>query len=227
MDVLAIDTAASLCAACVLDAGSGRERGRAVADIGKGHAEALMGILAAALERSGRAYADIGAIAVAVGPGSFTGVRIGVATARGLALALQIPSAGVTTLAALAAEARDAVPGRNVLAALDGGRGEIFAALFGPDGAEIVAPHATVAARAAALAIANDAVLAGSGAGLVAAAGIADAAVAGSGRTADIATYARLAVAAGFSGPRPKPLYLRGADARPQDRFALPRRAAP
>ncbi|MEO9830291.1 MAG: tRNA (adenosine(37)-N6)-threonylcarbamoyltransferase complex dimerization subunit type 1 TsaB, partial [Nitratireductor sp.] len=110
MKVLAIDTAAELCAACVFDAGASRELGRSVREIGKGHAEALIPVMAGALAAAGCDYSDLGAIAVAAGPGSFTGVRIGVAAARGLALALDIPATGVTTLAALAHDARGVFP---------------------------------------------------------------------------------------------------------------------
>lgn len=225
MKVLAIDTAAELCAACVYDAGAGRERGRSVRDIGKGHAEALIPVMASALAAAGCDYPDLGAIAVAVGPGSFTGVRIGVAAARGLALALDIPATGVTTLAALAREARGAYPARACLSVLDAKRGELYVALYDAAGGEIEAPMIADAARTAALARAHDAVLTGSGAGLVAeAAGGPLLEIAGEGRTADIAAYAACAVDTGFSGQKPKPVYLRGADARPASGFALPRR---
>ena len=87
MNLLAIDTAASICAACVLDTTSGRERGRAVLDLGKGHAEHLMGTIGEALEKESLGYHELGMVAVSVGPGSFTGSRVGVSAARGLALA--------------------------------------------------------------------------------------------------------------------------------------------
>ena len=89
-----------------LDADAGVELGRAVLDIGKGHAEILMDVIAEALGAAGIAFAGLGAVAVSVGPGSFTGVRVGVSAARGLALALKIPAVGVSTLEALAAETR-------------------------------------------------------------------------------------------------------------------------
>ena len=225
MKVLAIDTAAELCAACVFDAGASRELGRSVREIGKGHAEALIPVMAGALADAGCDYSDLGAIAVAAGPGSFTGVRIGIAAARGLALALDIPATGVTTLAALAHDARGVFPGRACLSVLDAKRGELYVALYDAAGVETVAPMITDAASAAELARDHDAVLTGSGAGLVGeAAGDRLVEIAGGGRTADILAYATCAVASGFSGQKPKPVYLRGADARPHSGFAVPRR---
>ncbi|BAV49869.1 peptidase M22 glycoprotease [Mesorhizobium loti] len=222
MKVLAIDCAASLCAACVYDVAAGRELGRAVLDLGKGHAEHLMAVIAEALKAAETDYAGLGAIAVSVGPGSFTGLRVGVSAARGLALALKIPSIGVTTLEALAAEAAAAFSGRAVLAALDAGREEIHAALYDRTLVLTYGPAVTTLPEATALAIENSAVLAGTAVAQIAA-------LAGRGfdigpqtATADILTYARLAAAKG-QGERPKPLYLRGADAKPQAGFILSR----
>lgn len=222
MKVLAIDCAASLCAACVYDAAAGRELGRAVLDLGKGHAEHLMAVISEALTAAETDYPSLGAIAVSVGPGSFTGLRVGVSTARGLALALKIPAIGVTTLEALAAEAAVAFPGRAVLAALDAGREEIHAALYNEMSALTYGPVVTTLADAVAVATEQSSVLAGTAAPQIAA-------LAGGGfdigprtATADIATYARLATAKG-GGERPKPLYLRGADAKPQAGFILSR----
>src|SRR5690348_11165768 len=122
MILLAIDTAASLCAACVYDSAAGQELGREVIDIGKGHAERLIGVIDGALGQAGMTYKDLDRIGVSIGPGSFTGVRVGVATARGLALALGVPAVGVNTLEALAEEAHEKLPDRAVLAAIDGRR---------------------------------------------------------------------------------------------------------
>ena len=207
MILLAIDTAASLCAACVYDTQAG-ERGRAVLDLGKGHAERLMGVIDAALADAGVGYTDLDGIAVSIGPGSFTGVRVGVATARGLALALKAPAVGVSTLEALAAEARTDRP---VIARIDAGRGQAYLAAFSADGALSFGPAALSLDEAAAFidATPDAAVVEGHTAD-----------------TADIAVYARLAaakLAAGDVSP-PRPLYLRDADAKPQTAFALPRK---
>lgn len=220
MIVLAIDCSASLCAACVCDAGV--DLGREVRDLGKGHAEHLMEVIGSALEKAGKAFADLDAIAVSVGPGSFTGVRVGVSTARGLALALKVPAIGVTTLEALAAEASEEFPGSPVFALVDGGRGEIHAALYDAKLNPLFGPAATSPEDAARLAGEAGAVLAGTAAERIAeaAGGIFDIALPKA--TADIAVYARLASLKG-AGEKPRPLYLREADARPQAGFVLPR----
>jgi len=222
MKVLAIDCAASLCAACVYDAAAGLELGRSVLDLGKGHAEHLMAVIAEALRAGATEYAGLGAIAVSVGPGSFTGLRVGVSTARGLALALKVPAIGVTTLEALATEAAAAFPGRAVLAALDAGREEIHAALYDEMSVLTYGPAVTALADAVALATERSSVLAGTAAAQIAASTGRAFDIGPKTATADIATYARLAAAKG-AGERPKPLYLRGADAKPQAGFILSR----
>jgi tRNA threonylcarbamoyl adenosine modification protein YeaZ len=222
--ILAIDCSASLCAACVYDEAAKQELGRTVRDLGKGHAEHLMAVIEETLEKSGKTYADLTAIAVSVGPGSFTGLRVGVATARGLSLALKIPAIGVTTLEALAAEARQSFPDRPVLAALDGGRGEIHAALYDELAVLRYGPVAITLEDAAAMASAQPVtpVLAGTAAALVIEAAGHALDIGSTGATTDIAIYARLA-AGKDPGERPKPLYLRDADAKSQAGFVLPR----
>jgi tRNA threonylcarbamoyladenosine biosynthesis protein TsaB len=224
MILLAIDTAANLCAACIYEADREIELGRVVLDIGTGHAERLMEVIAETLEKAGLGYPDIDAVAVSVGPGSFTGVRIGVATARGLAMALKIPAIGVSTVDALTAEARKTFPRRSILAVVDARREEIYAALYGGGDAPESAPVLTTVAEMAKLARAERPVLCGSAAGMVAEA------AGGQGfdfgplaATADIAAYARLAAARGPGVEKPRPLYLRGAGAKPQASFVLPR----
>ncbi len=100
------------------------------------HATALLAAVEAALAEAG-GWERIGRLAVGVGPGTFTGLRIGVATARALAQARGLGLVGVSSLAALAAGVDDAEPGRKRLAVLDAKRGEAFAALYDSAGAEV------------------------------------------------------------------------------------------
>ncbi|MEP6564531.1 MAG: tRNA (adenosine(37)-N6)-threonylcarbamoyltransferase complex dimerization subunit type 1 TsaB [Mesorhizobium sp.] len=222
MKLLAIDCAATLCAACVYDAAVGVELGRSVLDLGKGHAEHLMGVIDAALKAGGTDFAGLGAIAVSIGPGSFTGLRVGVSAARGLALALKIPAIGVTTLEALAAEAATTFPGRAVLAVLDAGREEIHAALYDELSVLRYGPAVTTLSQAATMAADGSPALAGTAAMQIAATVGRVFDIGPPTATADIQIYARLAAGKG-SGERPKPLYLRGADAKPQAGFILSR----
>lgn len=223
MIILAIDTSASLCAASIH---ADRELGRCVRDLGKGHAEHLMAVIDEALTAAGRTYADLDRLAVSVGSGSFTGIRVGVSAARGLALALNIPAIGVTTLEALAFEARQANTGRNVLAALDGGRGEIHAALYGPDG-ELAAPAAIDLETASEIVTRANAILVGTAADAINAVAGGGLDISGRQATADIAAYAVLGLAKPDTGTRPTPLYLRSADAKVNEGFAVSRKAAP
>ncbi|MBA3447620.1 MAG: tRNA (adenosine(37)-N6)-threonylcarbamoyltransferase complex dimerization subunit type 1 TsaB [Pseudaminobacter sp.] len=223
MKLLAIDCSASLCAACVFDAEADREIGRSVLDLGKGHAEHLMAVVGEALKDAALGFSDLDAIAVSVGPGSFTGVRVAVSAARGFALALKIPAVGVTTLEALAAEARDQFGARNVLSALDGGREEIQAAVYDEFGAVLYAPAVITLSQAADMAKRFSAGLAGTAAKTVAAMLSPTPNTGPLAATADIAVYARLAARTAFSGEKPRPLYLREPDAKPQAGFVLPR----
>jgi tRNA threonylcarbamoyl adenosine modification protein YeaZ len=224
VNLLAIDCSASLCAACVYDVQADKELGRAVLDLGKGHAEQLMTVVGHALKDAGAGFPDLGAVAVSVGPGSFTGVRVGVSAARGFALALKIPAIGVTTLEALAAEARDVFGARAVLSALDGGRGEIQAAIYDEFGVTVYAPAVITLSQAADLATKFSPVLAGTAANMIAGAVPSQAFDTGPlGATADIAVYARVAAKRSADSDKPAPVYLREPDAKPQAGFILPR----
>jgi tRNA threonylcarbamoyladenosine biosynthesis protein TsaB len=115
---LAFDTATAAATAALLDDDEvlGERTTRAVR---------LLEDVDALLRRAGGHVRDLDRLAVGIGPGSFTGVRIGLAAARGLALALDVPVAGVSTLAALAAGAPGAVP------VIDARRSEVFALVHG------------------------------------------------------------------------------------------------
>src|SRR5687768_8857980 len=101
MLVLAFDTTLGACSAAIFDAGAGRLLAHAYEPLERGHAERLVGMVRDVLFRSGVEISAIDRIAVTVGPGTFTGVRIGLALARGLKLALGTPVCGLTSLEAI------------------------------------------------------------------------------------------------------------------------------
>ncbi|MEC9343903.1 MAG: tRNA (adenosine(37)-N6)-threonylcarbamoyltransferase complex dimerization subunit type 1 TsaB [Pseudomonadota bacterium] len=225
MITLAIDTSAHLCAAALHDDAGDRLLSQCSEDIGRGHAERLMDVVAAVLDEARLGYRDLDRIAVGIGPGSFTGVRVGIAAARGMALGLGIVALGVGALDALHASARrDGNPEGTVLALLDARRGEVYAQFFasrapGYPTAPFVADCAQVAAL---LGDDSNIALCGSGADAVAAALGRDVPVVHRLAAAPVADYARLGAAVA-GGSRPEPLYVRAPDARPQTGFALAR----
>ena len=103
MLILAIDTALDACAAAVLDTAPAKVIAQESLPMKRGHAEALMPLIARVMKQSGIAFAALDRIAVTTGPGSFTGLRVGLSAARGIALAADKPVVGVTTLTAYAA----------------------------------------------------------------------------------------------------------------------------
>ncbi|MDQ0420067.1 tRNA threonylcarbamoyladenosine biosynthesis protein TsaB [Peteryoungia aggregata LMG 23059] len=214
MIVLAIDTAGVDCAAAVFDSGSGKLLGRVSETIGRGHAERLMAMIDEALVEANLSLTDIGRIGVTVGPGSFTGIRVGVAAARGLALALGVECVGVSTLEVLAQTTSGT--DKPVLAAINAHRDEVYAQGFEagvPVGEPLLLELDDYLARAA---VAGT-VLVGSASSLAA------------DRNAEtgpdhypIEIVARISATAKAQG-KPKPLYLRGPDAKPQTGFAVSR----
>lgn len=114
-----------------------------------GHGQRLLALARATLDEAGLRLADVELVAVGVGPGTFTGLRIGVATARALAQATGAGLRGVSSLRALAAAAAPAAgPGRAVLAVVDARRGEVFAAAW-RGGRELLEPAALAPAELA------------------------------------------------------------------------------
>lgn len=135
MRVLAIDTALANCAAAVLDDGVETACFEACGEeIGRGHAEKLMDMIGEVMAESSTTFSELDRVAVTIGPGSFTGLRVGLAVARGFGLVLGKPVVGVTTLAAIA---RSAVPGDDggpVLVALTGKADEVYCQLYHASG---------------------------------------------------------------------------------------------
>ena len=171
--------------------------------IGRGHAERLAPMVEALRREAGLDWSDLDAIAVTRGPGSFTGLRVGLAFGRGIALATGVPVHGVTTFDAFAA----AEPTRPLAIVIDAKRGELFHQLFDIDDARVE----PAAAATGDITLAPYVTLTGSGAALVA-----------KGHTilSDAASppiEGVLAAAMAQGAPHPAtPLYLRAPDARPQ-----------
>jgi tRNA threonylcarbamoyladenosine biosynthesis protein TsaB len=137
--VLGIDTSTPASAACVLRAdGASFEVEPPPARLrdGPGHARELMPAIASVMERARLEFGELEAIAVGVGPGTFTGLRIGIATARALASAGDLAVRPVSSLAALA----EGIDADARLALIDARRGEVFGALYGADGQRLWAP---------------------------------------------------------------------------------------
>lgn len=128
MRTLVIETATAACSVALIEDGAVIARDHVV--VGRGHAERLVPMIAG-LPGHGRADA----ILVDCGPGSFTGVRVGLAAARGLGIGWGVPVRGYSSLASIAAAALAEQPGDAIVAVLDGGHGEVFQQGF--DGALI------------------------------------------------------------------------------------------
>jgi tRNA threonylcarbamoyladenosine biosynthesis protein TsaB len=227
MRVLAIDTALEACSAAVLDAEQGAVLASESIPMVRGHAEALMPLIARVMSDAMLEFLDLDRIAVTVGPGSFTGLRVGVAAARGIAVAAGKPAVGLTTLAAFAAPYIAADDVSPLIAAIDARNDQVYMQLFGSAGRSLIAPRVAPVRDAVRVATRGPARLVGSGAAMIAAAwpsneqrpSVVDAA-----RAPRIDWVAQLGAAAAQALSLPKPLYLRAPDAQPQDGAQLARR---
>lgn len=219
MIVLALDTALEACSAAILD--HGRVRAARSIAMARGHQERLAPLTAELLDEAGLKPADLDRIGVTVGPGSFTGLRVGLAFAKGLGLALGRPVVGVGALEALAASVPQtaphagAAPGGLIVAVIDARREQVYAQAFAGGAAAATGPEALGVAEAAAsmAATGRPAVLVGSGARLLAQA-FPEAAI-DPRPGADPVALARLAAAAPEPVGMPAPIYLRAPDAKP------------
>src|SRR5579883_1578363 len=141
MRVLAIDTALGACAAAILDTGQARLIAGESLAMMRGHAEALMPLLARVLARAELAFRDIDRVAVTTGPGSFTGLRVGIAAARGIALAAGKTAVGISTLSAYAAPHLAAANAAPIVVAIDARHQHVYLQVFGPGGDVMIAPR--------------------------------------------------------------------------------------
>jgi tRNA threonylcarbamoyl adenosine modification protein YeaZ len=227
MRVLAIDTALEACSAAVLDTERGEITAHESLLMVRGHAEALIPLIARVMDKALTGFAALDRVAVTTGPGSFTGLRVGISAARGIALATGKPAVGLSTLAAYAAPliaADDTLP---VVVAIDARHDHVYLQVFGPGGRTIVAPRLAPLREALRVSATGAPRLVGTAAGIIAAAWPAGERAPSQVETRgapDIDWVARLGAAATDTGALPKPLYLRAPDAQPQNAASLARR---
>jgi tRNA threonylcarbamoyladenosine biosynthesis protein TsaB len=140
MIILAIDTALDACSAAVLDTAASKAIALESQPMKRGHAEALMPLIARLMKESGVAFTSLDRIAVTTGPGSFTGLRVGLSAARGIALAAGKPVVGVTTLTAYAAPVVAENGEHPIISAIDARHDHIYFQVVSGDGSPLVKP---------------------------------------------------------------------------------------
>lgn len=227
MRVLAIDTALAACSAAVLDTAYGGIIASESLPMLRGHAEALLPLLQRVMQQAGFGFPDIDRIAVTTGPGSFTGLRVGIAAARGIALAAEKPAVGLSTLSAYAAPHIASDERFPVVAAIDARHNHVYLQVFAPGGGLFTAPRLAPLREAVRAAAEASSFIAGSAAQLVAAGLTADDPVpvaVDASAAPDIAWVARMGAVVPEEQAPLKPQYLRAPDAQPQNAAQLPRR---
>ncbi len=138
MLILALDTSMAACSACVYDTSSGTILAAKQAFMDTGQAEALAPMVDATMREANLAFSELSRIAVTFGPGTFTGVRIGLAFARGLGVSLAIPVIGINSLAAIAANEKSNL--HPVIVASDARGNDIYTATFDANGRQLMPP---------------------------------------------------------------------------------------
>ena len=222
MSILAIDTSMTACSAALLRVGA-REAIQRHEPMTRGHAEAIFPMIEAVMAEAACGYEDLEKIAVTLGPGSFTGVRAGVAAARGLALAAKRPVVGVGSFEVMAHGACRQLstdPRKGGFAVVhDARRGEVYTQQFDADGGVLSEPRALSVEDALGALGGEITLVLGSGAQML------SEAVRARGRDlrADLPgllpearDLAHIALIAAITDRAPAPLYLRPPDAKPQ-----------
>jgi len=194
----------------------------------RGHAEALLPLLERLSKAAAAPFSTLGRIAVVVGPGSFTGIRIGIAAGRAIGLAAGVPVVGVSSLAAFAAPLIGREGAGVIAAAVDAKHGQVYVQGFTAKGQPLAVPRITNVRDAVRTLGAGPLVFAGSGATMMAIEAWslgAQAEVAGETVTPDIGFVARLGVLADPATAPARPYYLKPPDAKPQANGAIARTA--
>lgn len=233
MRVLALDTALGATSVAVYDGATGRVLAQSSEAMARGHAEALLPLTEYVMRQAGLGFAQVDRFASTIGPGSFTGIRIGIAAARAFALAHRKPVVGVSTLAAFAAPILFGGEKRAVAAAVNARHGMVFYQFTSADGRVMAGPGLFSLADAARKIGAAPVICAGDAAELLARAvkeqnpdWRISPDTARESAAPEISWVARLASVADPAVSGCKPLYLREANVTVQDSHRL-QRAAP
>ena len=228
MRILAIDTSCGAASVAVFEGETRETLASGVMPMRLGHAEALAPLAERVMAAVEGGFPSLDAIAVTIGPGSFTGIRIGLAFARAIGVALDKPVIGVSTLVAFAAPLlADARPGL-IVSAIDARHGAVYYQTYEASGRPLFAPRAGAPLEAIRSVGAGPAGLAGDAAEILAA----EARRAGLPFEAypaaypDIVAIARIALAADPAASPPRPLYVKPPDAKPAAGEAIARREA-
>ena len=218
MLILAIDTALGAVAACAYDSGADCVLVSERIELARGHAEALVPLLERLAKRIPGRFSAIDRVAVTVGPGSFTGIRVGVAAARSIGLACGVEVVGVSSLFAFAAPLLGG-ENVNIASVIDARHGNVFFECFDPKGS-IIHEAAVLRIQDAAKSLGGErTVLTGPGATLVAIEAWAQgrkAEVRGDLLSPPIDFVARLGAISDSEESPPHPFYLKTADAMPK-----------
>ena len=218
MLILAIDTALDACAAAVLDTDRNKVVAQESVAMKRGHAEALMPLIARVMKQSGIAFADLDRIAATTGPGSFTGLRVGLSAARGIALAANKPAVGITTLTAFAAPHVSEHGENPIVSAIDARHEHVYLQVVTGHGEPLLTPRVAPIAEALATSRFGAPHLAGNAANILAERWPKDASPplkVDQQAAPDIVWVAWLAAAVDPAVATPRPFYLRAPDAKP------------
>jgi tRNA threonylcarbamoyladenosine biosynthesis protein TsaB len=218
MLILAIDTALDACAAGILDTRRGQLIAHESLPMKRGHAEALMPLIARVMKASGIGFPDLDRIAVTTGPGSFTGLRVGLSAARGLGLAAAKPVVGLTTLTAYAAPVVSANAPHPIICAIDARHDHVYFQVVQGDGTSLVRPRVAPIAEALETARFGAPHLIGNAAGLLAERWPADVppVKVDTQPAPEIIWVGWVGAAVDAETSPAKPYYLRAPDAKPQ-----------
>jgi len=229
MLILAIDTALDACAAGVLDTDAGKLVALESLAMKRGHAEALMPLIARVMKEAGIAFTSLDRLAVTTGPGSFTGLRVGLSAARGIALAANKPAVGVTTLAAYAAPVVSESGEQPVISAIDARHDQVYYQAVSGNGSPLIQPRVGPVAEALGASRFGAPHLVGNAAGMLADRWPAHAPApfkVDTQAAPDIAWVAWLGAAVSPNTAPARPLYLRAPDAKPA-KDPLPKSSQP